>query len=96
MAPEQIAKGEAGPASDRYALAILAFETLTRRLPFEATGLGELLVRITIEEVPSVRAFRPGLPFAVDAVLARALAKDPRARHPTARAFVEALRAAIL
>jgi serine/threonine-protein kinase len=92
MAPEQ-ARGEATtPASDRYALACVAFELLSGRRPFvRANPTAEAHAHAT-EEPPSPRAFDPSLPPAVDAVFARALAKRPDERYPTCAALVDDLR----
>ena len=48
------------------------------------------------DEPPAVTALRPDLPAAIDAVVARALAKDPRQRYETCTALVDAARAALL
>jgi serine/threonine-protein kinase len=93
LSPEQALGGHATPASDEYALAVVAFELLAGRRPFEADSVaGEAAAHVN-DQVPSASAFDPALPRRVDAVLARALAKDPAARYPSCSAFVAALRA---
>ena len=95
MAPEQ-ARGEATTAaSDRYALACVAYELLCGRRPFvRANPTAEAHAHAT-EEPPSPRAFDASLPAALDAVFARALAKRPEARYESCAAFVDDLRRAI-
>jgi eukaryotic-like serine/threonine-protein kinase len=92
MAPEQ-ARGEATtPASDRYALACVAYELLCGRRPFvRANPTAEAHAHAT-EEPPSPRTFDASLPPTADAVFARALAKRPDDRYPSCTAFVDDLR----
>jgi predicted Ser/Thr protein kinase len=92
LSPEQ-AKGErATAASDRYALAVLAWELLTGRRPFQAdTPTAEAAAHVNAR-VPSAHAANPALPAAYDAVFERALAKDPAQRYPTAAEFAGELR----
>jgi hypothetical protein len=95
MAPEQ-ARGEpTSPASDRYALACVAFELLTGRRPFERESPAAEAAAHAQEAPPSAHDLAPALPTRVDGVFARALAKHPGERHPTCAAFVSDLRAAL-
>jgi serine/threonine-protein kinase len=95
LAPEQ-ARGEgAGPASDRYALGAVAYELLTGGRPFERKSETAEAAAHIHEPVPPASERGVGLPRAVDAVFDRALAKDPAARHPSARELVGALAAAL-
>src|SRR3954453_9822490 len=91
ISPEQATGEPATAASDRYALAAVAFELLTGRKPFEASHFAAQ-ARAHIEDpVPSASKVNPRLPRAVDAVLRRGLAKDAGDRWSTATAFVNAL-----
>ena len=91
LAPEVISGGPAGPASDRYALAAVAFEALAGRPPFRADGVPGVLYAHLNRAVPRASSLRPGLPKGVDAALLRGLAKDPRDRPATARELVGSL-----
>ncbi len=94
MAPEQWDNARAaGPAADRYAAAVIAFEILTGRPPFGGDATSLRMAHATAR-VPDASAMAP-LPRAVDAVLARALAKAPAARFPSVAAMVAALDAAL-
>ena len=95
MAPEQ-ARGEpTTAASDRYALACVAFELLTGRRPFERETLTAEAMAHATEPPPSAAALAPSLPPAVDAVLRRGLAKSPAERPATCAELVSQLRDAL-
>jgi eukaryotic-like serine/threonine-protein kinase len=91
MAPEQ-ARGEpATAATDRYALGVVAFELLTGRRPFAAdTPVTEAFAHLNAD-VPSATRLEPALPARVDAVLERALAKDPSDRPRSSKELVAEL-----
>ncbi len=94
MAPEQALGGDAGPAADRYALAIIAYEMLTGDVPFHAdTPLATLLAHAQ-KPLPLPRERNAALTEVVESVLLKGLAKSPVDRYPTASAFVDALDAA--
>ncbi len=93
MAPEQGLRGEAGVASDVYALGIILYELLTGRVPFEGdTPLGTLMKHVN-EPLPDPRSLNPTLPAPLVAVLERALAKTPADRFESAEAMGAALSA---
>jgi serine/threonine-protein kinase len=91
ISPEQAMGHPATPASDRYALALIAYQLLTGSRPFGGTTFAEQAMQHIASDPapPSSRA--PGLPAGVDEVMRKALAKEPRERPETARDFVDAL-----
>jgi serine/threonine-protein kinase len=92
LSPEQARGESATAASDRYALGVVAFELLTGRRPYEGdTAATEAFAHVTAP-VPSAEKIHPELPDGVDAVLARALAKDPEDRPATCAELVAELR----
>jgi len=93
MAPEQWSTDGAGPASDRYALGVIAFELLSGALPFAASSVPGMMEQHFRAKVPAL-SMRGSTSPALDDVLQRALAKDPDARFATAVELVTALRTA--
>nr|MBA2681699.1 protein kinase [Ktedonobacteraceae bacterium] len=88
-APEQI-QHRPCPASDQYAVAVMVYEWLCGRPPFQGP-LYEVLQQHLYQNPPSLCAQVPELPAAVDDVLFGALAKDPMRRFPTVQEFVTVL-----
>jgi serine/threonine-protein kinase len=95
ISPEQARGDQATAASDRYALAVVAFELLTGSLPFKGGDFAETASGHIYSEPPRASDRAPALPPAVDEVMSRALAKNPIDRWPSANAFVEALASAL-
>ena len=91
ISPEQAMGEPATAASDRYALAVVAYELLTGRKPFTAENFAAQARAHVEDEPPAASAVDDSLPPAVDRVLARGMAKEPEDRWPSAAAFVEAL-----
>ena len=79
IAPELLRGDPATPASDVYALGVVAFQGLTGRLPRPATAVAEL-VESHGEPAPTASSIVPELGTAFDAPIAAALATDPTAR----------------
>jgi serine/threonine-protein kinase len=95
LSPEQAQGERATPASDRYALAVVAFELLSGRRPFVSESITAEAAAHVNAPVPSIAEISKGLPEELDAVFRQALAKDPAERFETASEFVAALRAAL-
>jgi len=91
MSPEQVRGLTADARSDQYSLAVVAYEMLVGRVPFEADSTLALLHMVAYEPPPSICEARPELPMEVEAVLTKALAKEPGDRYAMASAFVDAL-----
>jgi serine/threonine-protein kinase len=94
MSPEQATGGRATAASDRYALAVVAFESLTGRRPYTAETFAEEAAAHATAPIPAATSVDRSLPPAIDAVLTRGLAKDPDARYRSCAEMVSALRTA--
>lgn len=96
-APELLANGvgAATERSDVHALGAIAYELLTGRRAFEGKHPQEVIRLVSSEKPLLASTIRPGLPDAVDKVLANALAKAPSRRPASAKALWEQLRAAL-
>jgi YVTN family beta-propeller protein len=95
IAPEQIEGDEVGPWSDVYALSCVLFECLTGEPPFRRDSLMALLWAHVHDAPPSASERRPGLPRAIDDVIARGMAKAPADRYETCGSLAEAAREAL-
>jgi Protein kinase domain len=90
MAPEQFS-GTFSPASDQYALGVVAYQLLAGRPPFE----GDLatVTRAHLDQPPpSMRTLNPEISPALDAAVMRTLAKKPADRYASVAAFARTLR----
>ncbi len=93
MAPEQI-RGHPQAASDQYSLGIIVYEWLTGSRPFQGP-LRELLTQHLTATPPPLREQAPQTPPALEDVVLKALAKDPRARFLSVDAFAQAFRLSV-
>ena len=92
MAPEQVASArEVGPAADLYAMGVILFEAATGQRPFVSKVMFELFRMIVDEPPPWPHQLRPGLPLSFEAVILKAMAKDPAARYTSAREMARAM-----
>jgi serine/threonine-protein kinase len=96
MAPEQAAGDRnVDQRADQYALAVIAYEMLCGSPPFDGDDALVVMHRLVNEPVDALAERAPGCcPPEVDAVIRRALAKDPRDRFADVRTFALALRRA--
>lgn len=95
LAPERALGRAATEASDRYALAVMAFELLVGERPFTDQRFAVQARQHVDAPPPSASERNPRLPEALDAVLARGMAKRPEDRFPTANALAEAVESAL-
>ncbi len=94
MAPEMSEPGEPSLLVDVYALGVTLFQMLVGKQPYEApTPMGLLMAHVA-QPIPDVRHYRSDLPDAVQTVIVRAMAKEPRARYQSAGALAADLSAA--
>jgi serine/threonine-protein kinase len=91
MAPELIEGKPPSPASDIFALGVMAFEVFTRRRPFEGPTEREIVEAILRESPPSASDIDPTVDQSVSRVIHKAMAKQPWHRFATARDFAECL-----
>ncbi|WP_437652592.1 protein kinase domain-containing protein [Sorangium sp. So ce1182] len=95
MSPEQVRAVVPNHLSDLWSLGVITYRALTGRLPFAASGLGELLISICTDPFPPPSSLVPGLLPSFDRFFEHALAKDPAQRFQSARQFVAAFAAGI-
>ncbi|TMC20500.1 MAG: hypothetical protein E6J34_12490, partial [Chloroflexi bacterium] len=93
MAPEQI-QSQAVPASDQYALAIVVYEWICGERPFHGT-LTEVAVKHALVPPPPLSEKVPAIIPEVEAVIGKALAKDPQQRYARISDFAQALQKAV-
>ena len=92
MAPEQIRAEEVDARTDVFALACVLYKCLTGRGPFSGGDAVATLAKVLFDEPEPPSKLRPGVPGALDALLAGAMAKERARRPPSARAFAASLR----
>lgn len=93
--PEQLSSEPLDGRGDQYSLACTVFRLLTGAGPYDAPNPATVMLGHLNAPPPSASSRRTSLPAAVDAVLAKALAKNPAHRFPTCTAFATALTEAL-
>jgi serine/threonine protein kinase len=91
MSPEQIRGRPLDARSDIYALAVVAYEMFTAKLPFQGRSAQEMMIARLRGKPLTVRQFRPDFPAPLEAVLMKAMATEPDQRYATALEFGKAL-----
>lgn len=94
LPPEQAQGLEVSYSADLYSIGVMLFEALTGRVPFEAESSVAVALKQVSEAPPRPSSINPNVSPALDAVVLRALAKDPSQRFASAEAFIAALDAA--
>ncbi|MEO6444021.1 MAG: serine/threonine-protein kinase [Gemmatimonadaceae bacterium] len=82
MSPERVAGEEGDGRADLYSLGVVAYQLLSRTLPFDAPQASAVLLMHATRSVPSLRAVAPTVPAALAAVIEGCLAKDPEPAPP--------------
>jgi hypothetical protein len=95
VAPELITEGGVGKAADIYALGCVLYEALTGRVPYPRRSELETLVAHIDDPVPKPSAARPEAPTALDAVVERAMAKEPLERYGSAAELATSARSTL-
>jgi eukaryotic-like serine/threonine-protein kinase len=95
MAPEQVLGQLTDERTDIYSAGVVLYELLAGRRPFDGPDTLAIAVATVSADPPPLLTVNPGVPVAIAEVVARAMARDPAARYPSARALVEALTDAV-
>ncbi len=91
MAPEQARGQGVDRRADLFALGIVLWEAFTMKRLFKGDGEAETLSRVLTEPIPKLRTVNPTLPAGIEAVVMKALERDPAKRFATASDFADAL-----
>src|SRR5579871_6762852 len=91
MSPEQLEGRSVTGRSDLFSLGVSLFQLLTGQLPFTADSMTGLMQQIAEMPHPPLRAYRPDLPSCVDAIIDKALAKNPEDRFDSGAQMAAAL-----
>ena len=92
VSPEMVRGEPANEASDQYSVGVLLFQMVTGSVPFDGDSPVTVALRHLDSEIPRPSSLDPDLPIALDEVVARATAMDPRDRFPDVGAMAAALR----
>ena len=91
LSPEQAQGRPVTEASDLYSVGVVLFELLTGRAPFSGDSPVAVAMQHVSQPPPSPREFQPSIPPALEAVVLKALAKDPAQRYGDSDSFIKAL-----
>ena len=91
MAPEQAKAGKIDRRTDVFAMGICLWETLAFKRLFKGEGEAETLNRVLHEPIPELRAASPTVPSSLNAIVMKALERDPEKRFGSAAELADAL-----
>ncbi len=91
MAPEQVAARKVDHRVDIFALGAILYEMLTLEKPFTGENLTTVIYKIMNENPLPLRQFKADIPAELEPIIQKALAKDPDARYPSCRLFIDDL-----
>jgi len=95
LSPEQSRGEEAVPGSDVYSLAVVVYQMLTARLPYEGNSLAELAIRRENERPLPPTSYEPKIPEALSQAVLKGLENEAENRYPDALSLAAALRAGL-
>jgi serine/threonine-protein kinase len=96
LSPEQAQGLDVTAVSDLYSVGVMLYEALTGRVPFEGDSAVSVAMKQVSQAPQRPSSINPGVSPALDAVVMRALEKEPGQRFQSADAFIAALDAALL
>lgn len=91
MPPEQAEKGKCGQYTDIFSLGIMLFEMLTGTLPFTGQNTSEIRQKIKYQPTPKMKDYYPLINSDLQAIVERALAKEPMLRYQTCEEFANSI-----
>jgi serine/threonine-protein kinase len=91
LSPEQAQGQRVDSRSDLYSIGVMLFELLTSRVPFSGESAVSIALKHVSEPAPPVTSVRPDVHPVLEAIIARALVKDPSGRFQSAEEFILAL-----
>jgi tetratricopeptide (TPR) repeat protein len=94
MSPEQIVGTALSAASDQFSLGVMTYELVAGEKPYQGPDALTVVAKIALSEPPRLSSVLPQIPREVDDIVARAMAKEPAHRFPSAGAFAAALASA--
>lgn len=92
LSPEQAVGKPVTAQSDLYSLGVVLFEMLTGQLPYDGDTPAEVARQHLTSPTPSARRYDPEIPYDLDAIVTKALAKNPLLRYKTDDDFLSDLR----
>jgi serine/threonine-protein kinase len=91
MSPEQARGAPVDARTDVFAFGVMLFELVTGRRPFVGANAVDVIVAVARDEAPAPSSIVAGVPAAIDAIVARCLAKDPSGRYANGGEIAAAL-----
>ncbi|MET0391248.1 MAG: protein kinase [Polyangiales bacterium] len=91
MSPEQMRGRLVDHRTDIYAFGVILYQLVSGQLPFAADNFGELVVQVSTERARPLSEVVRGVPSGFEAIVARAMARDPLARHPDLESLIAEL-----